>query len=229
MLSKYLIINKQFKNGLKKIEGKEQQVYNALKKTLDSGAKFIKQYDSNDLTQKNPLVLLQFPNIKTEYNPNGIVKDVQTQLNNVDDTLNLPKFDFDWERFYNEFKPGENKPTTSEPTQLVVLSTELAAAKAKYDKAQAKYLDLKKKLEKDPAFGMGGQTDIFGNVSGTDNMFGNEGQKQAVEAVQAAKKAAEDLKPAVDELQAKVDRLKEAVQDKVRGQQEVKFEERHHA
>ncbi|MFW9598168.1 MAG: DEAD/DEAH box helicase family protein, partial [Paludibacter sp.] len=117
------------------------------------------------------------------------------------------------------------KPTTSEATQLVTASTELASAKAKYDKAQAKYLDLKNKLEKDPAFGMGGQTDIFGNVSGADNLFGNDGQKQAVEAVQAAKKAADDLKPEVDELQAKVDRLKEAVQDKVRGQQEVKFEE----
>ena len=114
---------------------------------------------------------------------------------------------------------------TSPELDLVTASTELATAKAKYDKAYNKYIDLKNKLEKDPAFGMGGQTDIFGNVSGADNLFGNDGQKQAVEAVQAAKKQADDLKQAVDELQAKADKLREAVTNKILKQQEVKFEE----
>ena len=126
-------------------------------------------------------------------------------------------------------KPKETvkeEKQTSPELELVTVSAELAAAKAKYDKAQAKYLDLKKKLENDPAFGMGGQKDIFGNVSGADNLFGNDGQKQAVEAVQAAKKIADDLKPAVEELQAKADKLREAVTNKILKQQEMKFEEK---
>ena len=129
----------------------------------------------------------------------------------------------------SEAKPKETvkeQKQTSPELELVTVSTELATAKAKYDKAYNKYLDLKKKLENDPAFGMGGQTDIFGKVSGADNLFGNDGQKQAVEAVQAAKKQADDLKPAVEELQAKADKLREAVTNKILKQQEVKFEEK---
>ena len=40
-----------------------------------------------------------------------------------------------------------------------------------YDAAYNKYLDLRKKAEKDPLYGMRGQGDMFGGVAGQDNMF----------------------------------------------------------
>ena len=99
---------------------------------------------------------------------------------------------------------------------------ELKKKQETYNKLYSNFLSLKKKSEKDPSYGMSGQVDIFGNVSGSDNLFaGNEGEINSGirQVVLKAELQAEDAARELNEAQKKLFqfllvRLREEFQDR---------------
>lgn len=103
-------------------------------------------------------------------------------------------------------------PSKSLEQRIKEAETELKKKQEAYSRLYGNFLSLKKKAEKDPSYGMSGQVDIFGNVSGSDNLFaGNEreinsGIRQVVlKAELQAEEAARELKDA----QKNFDRLRD--------------------
>jgi len=115
-------------------------------------------------------------------------------------------------------------PSKSLEQRIKEAEAELKKKQEAYSRLYGNFLSLKKKAEKDPSYGMSGQVDIFGNVSGSDNLFaGNEreinsGIRQVVlKAELQAEEAARELKDA----QKNFDRLRDEQFNRRIGQKNI--------
>lgn len=100
----------------------------------------------------------------------------------------------------------------------------LKAKQTAYSRLYDKYLSLKNKAEKDPNYGMAGQADIFGGVSGSDNLFANnrdEINSGIRQLIIKAKAQAEDAEMEFNSARKELDRLKTEQTNKKFGQKEL--------
>jgi hypothetical protein len=101
---------------------------------------------------------------------------------------------------------------------------ELKKKQEAYSRLYGNFLSLKKKAEKDPSYGMSGQVDIFGNVSGSDNLFaGNEREINSGirQVVLKAELQAEEAERELKEAQKKFDRLRDEQFNRRIGQKNI--------
>jgi len=127
-----------------KKSGEIDKVVKAIETALKNGAEFVKEYDSGDVGQKNPLVMLRFPNGRKWGVPQYVINTQDsilgfTQKDVVKDNLGESRekiFDTnyqpDWEQFYNNNKQAEAQPEAA-PS---FTSQQSSGAATAFDKAK---------------------------------------------------------------------------------------------
>jgi len=103
------------------------------------------------------------------------------------------------------YKTPENEVETRE-AKVKRLENELRVKSREYGKAARTYQRLKDKYENSPEYGGKGQTDINGNIAGSDVLDFGDG-KETRKLVETAKKEAEALRADVDRIQSELDAL----------------------
>lgn len=105
-----------------KKSGEIDKVVKAIETALKNGAEFVKEYDSGDVGQKNPLVMLRFPNgrkwgvpqyvINTQDSILGFTQQdvVKYNLGESREKIFDINYQPDWEQFYNNNKQTEAAP-----------------------------------------------------------------------------------------------------------------------
>jgi hypothetical protein len=115
-------------------------------------------------------------------------------------------------------------PSKSLEQRIKEAEAELKKKQEAYSRLYGNFLSLKKKAEKDPNYGMSGQVDIFGNVSGSDNLFaGNEREINSGirQVVLKAELQAEEAERELKEAQKKFDRLRDEQFNRRIGQKNI--------
>lgn len=182
----------------------EEEVINeAIVKLLSEDAENDRILDAEDITQ---LFLLEKPQFD-EYYQEKIAK-ARTPEGSEEDGQKPPRS-----------RQGDQQKTLKEKIsdqQQVV--DDLAE---QYTEADNKHRRLKDKLENSPEYGRKGQSDIFGSVAGSDVLDFGQGDKDAKDAVNAAKKKADQLRQKLSEETIKLNKLKEILPN----DQEIDFEQ----